>query len=367
MLATLKRYRRDLHKIPEVGFELPLTIAYVEKALAPLSCEVTYPSPSAVCAFFDAGKPDTVAFRADMDALLVEEATGADYASVHPGRMHACGHDGHTAMLLALAGVVEQRPGLLPHNVLLIFQPAEETTGGARAICESGILERYGVTSVFGIHIWPELPAGQIWTKPGAVMAKTGIVSIEIEGKSAHVARAEEGADALHAGVEFLHRAYEMAAAIPPLEERRLLKFGYMQSGSVENALSARTAVRGTMRTFSAALHERMHDALCRIATEVGEQTGCCVHVSLSEGYPPVVNDGRLYGRAMRHLGAEGPKLLERPFLTGEDFSFYQMSVPGIFFFLGTGRNIPLHAATFDFDESILLSGLGLYERLLTI
>ncbi|MEA4970313.1 MAG: amidohydrolase [Candidatus Pelethousia sp.] len=367
MLERLRTYRRDLHRIPELDFDLPRTVAYVEGMLRPLGCEVTHPAQSAVCAFFDAGKADTVAFRADLDALPVQEATGAAYSSIHPGKMHACGHDGHTALLLALAGLAAERLASLSHNVLLIFQPGEETTGGAKDICESGILEKYNTACIFGLHLWPELPKGTLWTRPGPVMAKTGIVQVEIEGKSAHVTRAAQGADALRAGVEFLHRAYAMAETIPPLDEERLLKFGLMQSGATENALSDHTYIRGTMRAFSAELHGQMHQALCGIAAAVEGETGCRLHLSLSEGYPPVVNDAALYARLMAHLGADAPALLAAPFLTGEDFSFYQQRVAGVFFFLGTGGGEPLHGAAFDFDEAVLLAGLGLYERLLAI
>ncbi|HWS29579.1 MAG TPA: amidohydrolase [Clostridia bacterium] len=367
MLETLTKYRRDLHRIPELGFELPETIAYVERVLASLNCEVIRIAQSSVCAYFDAGKRDTLAFRADMDALPIMEATGAGYASIHPGRMHACGHDGHMSMLLALAGIADKKLPELPHNVLLIFQPGEETTGGAKAICESGILERYKTACIFGMHLWPELPFGQIWTRPGAVMAQTGIVQAEIEGKSVHVAHAEEGADALYAGVEFLHRAYETAEMIAPHDEKRLLKFGCITSGTAENALSAHTAVRGTMRTFSVRMRERMIGVLQGIAEETGKRTGCRMHVSVTEGYPPVINEAGLYGRVMAHLKEDAPRTLNEPYLTGEDFSFYQARVPGVFFFLGTGGNVPLHAADFDFDEAVLVNGLCLYERLLTI
>ncbi|MCE5235002.1 MAG: amidohydrolase [Clostridiaceae bacterium] len=367
MIELLKKYRRDLHKIPELGFDLPLTTAYVEGILRELGCKVFYPAPSSVCAFFDGGKADTVAFRADMDALPVREETGAAYASGHPGNMHACGHDGHTALLLALGGLVRESLKDLPHNVLLIFQPAEETTGGAKAICESGVLEAYKACAIFGIHLWPELPKGEIWSRPGPVMAKTGIVSVEIEGKSAHVTRSEEGADALAAGVEFLHRAYEMAQRMEPLEEARLLKFGYMQSGVAENAVSAHTSIRGTLRAFSADMHGRMREALGHIAGEAGHKTGCSLTLSVSEGYPALRNDGGLYDRLLTHLGQKAPALLPRPFLTGEDFSFYQQRVPGVFFFLGTGGPAPLHSAAFDFDEAVLLKGLELYRRLLEL
>ncbi len=367
MLTALKTFRRDLHQIPELGFALEKTIAYVERVLAPLCCEVTHPAPGAVCAYFDAGRPSTIAFRADMDALPVEEATGAAYASTHPGRMHACGHDGHMSMLLGLALTAHRQLATLKHNVLLVFEPAEETTGGAKAICESGVLERYRTSAIFGIHLWPELPAGQLYTRPGALMAQTGIVTIEIEGKSAHVARAAQGADALRAGVELLHRAYETAETMAPIGEPRLLKFGLMQSGATENALSAHTSVRGTLRVFDTAFRARMHASLCAIAKDVEKTTGCRVELSLSEGYPPVYNDAALYERVQAHLGAQAPKPFNEPSLTGEDFSFYQMRVPGVFSFLGTGGTSSLHTAEFDFVEVVLLHGLRFYERLLTI
>lgn len=148
-LQELRRYRRDLHRIPELDFDLPQTIAYIEGVLRPLACEVTHPCPSCVCAFFDAGTDaaHATAIRADMDALPIAEATGAAFASTHPGKMHACGHDGHMAMALAAATFVDravrEQPGAIKRNVLFVFQPAEETTGGAKTVCESGVFERY--------------------------------------------------------------------------------------------------------------------------------------------------------------------------------------------------------------------------------
>ena len=163
-LQELRRYRRDLHRIPELDFDLPQTIAYIEGVLAPLACEVTHPCPSCVCAFFDAGvdAAHATAIRADMDALPIAEATGAAFASTHPGKMHACGHDGHMAMALAAATYVDrtirEQPGAIRRNVLFVFQPAEETTGGAKTVCESGVFERYGADRIFGFHVWPDLP-----------------------------------------------------------------------------------------------------------------------------------------------------------------------------------------------------------------
>ena len=151
MLEYMTQCRRDLHRIPELEQHLPETCAYVKAQLAALSCTVLEPTEGSVCAYFDEGKAETAAFRADMDALPVTEETGLPFASRHPGRMHACGHDGHTALLLGFARRVEARRGSLGRNVLLIFQPAEENPGGARPLCESGILERCRVSHIFGL------------------------------------------------------------------------------------------------------------------------------------------------------------------------------------------------------------------------
>ena len=187
-LEELRRYRRDLHRIPELDFDLPQTIAYIEGVLDPLACEVTHPCPSCVCAFFDAGVGAThaTAIRADMDALPIAEATGAAFASTHPGKMHACGHDGHMAMALAAATFVDrtirEQPGAIKRNVLFVFQPAEETTGGAKTVCESGVFERYGVNRIFGFHVWPDLPAGTLASRSGPLLARSSETHIHIHG-----------------------------------------------------------------------------------------------------------------------------------------------------------------------------------------
>ena len=361
------QYRRDLHQIPELDRELPETTAYLQNVLSQHPCRLFSPAEGALCAYFDAGRPDTAAFRADMDALPVEEAGDHPFRSRHPGRMHACGHDGHMAMVLSLADAIAARREPLRQNVLLIFQPAEETTGGAKDICDSGVLEEYNVRRVFGIHIWPGLPAGSIWTRPGAMMAKNSEVDLILTGRSAHIARAEEGIDALWWGTEWLRRVYAMAEGELPASELRVLRFGQMESGTVRNALSARTVLRGSLRVFSM---ETFH-FLCRRIRELGEdialESGCNAEARFSAGYPPVNNDPELVEAVRRHLGAQAPSMLETPALTAEDFSFYQQQVPGVFFFLGAGEVPPLHAADFRFDEAILERGAALYRELLDL
>ena len=205
-MKTLSEDRRALHRIPETGCRLPETAAYLRGALAEMPCTLLAPWEDAVCAYFDLGKDETVAVRSDMDALPVTERTGLPFASQHPGRMHACGHDGHMAMVLGLArrlAAGEVRP---QRNVLLIFEPAEETTGGAAPICATGLLERYHVTRVFGMHLWPELPAGVIASRAGAMMSRSCELTVEITGRSVHLARFAEGCDALDAAARLLEQ-----------------------------------------------------------------------------------------------------------------------------------------------------------------
>ncbi len=351
--------RRALHQIPELDFFLPKTMAYLKTALEGLNCQVFSPTESALCAWFDFGAPTAIAFRSDADALPILEKTGAPYASTHQGQMHACGHDGHMAMALELARRLSKKKQL-PHNVLLIFQPAEETTGGAKPICDTGILETCHVAAIFGLHLWPGLAAGTIFSRKNEMMARSCEVTVDIYGKSAHIAKAKEGIDALMAGTEFYRRAVAMEQALPETIFR-LLKFGKFQSGTVRNALSAHTHIEGSLRAFQDEIFDSLAAGLDRIANEVEESYGCTITVHKSSGYPAVLNPGDLYDRAAKCVDFAS---LELPSMTAEDFSWYQRRVPGLFFFLGIGDTPALHADTFDFDETILQKGADFLEAL---
>lgn len=368
MTLSVVDHRRALHRIPELDNQLSETTAYVRGVLAPLPCAVSSPITGSVCAFFDAGRPDTVAFRADMDALSVAEETELPFASLHEGRMHACGHDGHTAIALALAEFIGENLMKLPHNVLLIFQPSEETTGGAKQLCETGILTDRRVLRICGLHLWPGLPAGEVWSRPGPLMARTGEVTVTIRGKSVHISKAAEGRDALVAGMEFLRLVYGMAAAELPPEEPRVLRFGKMESGSLRNAVSGHTVLLGTLRTYSEVTFAFLKRRMWEIGGAVGKETGCEISISVGEGYPAVMNDAALFADLRCRLGEDAIHLLAEPVLAAEDFSFYQQAVPGVFFFLGTGDTPALHAPTFSFDdEAVLPKGLEFIKRLLFI
>ncbi|WP_216597311.1 amidohydrolase [Olsenella sp. oral taxon 807] len=379
-LDRLRRFRRDLHQIPELDFDLPKTIAYVTRELESVSeranrnstgrsiqarATVFSPSRSSVCCHFDLGTTHATAIRSDMDALPVSERTGVAYASTHPGRMHACGHDGHMSMVLGLAWWLADHLDRLPRSLLLVFQPAEETTGGAKAVCESGVFERLGVDRIYGFHLWPELPRAALASRAGALLASSREVSVSFSGRASHIARAEDGADALEACCDFLGRAYASMDECR-LEEACLLKFGRMEAGEVRNQIAASARLEGSLRTFSTTMGRRVSAELPRIARDAAEPRGCEALVSLSEGYPPVVNDENLYVRSREWLAMDDIELktLPEPLLIAEDFAWYQQWLPGMFLLLGTGTGIPLHSDRFDFDESILVAGLDVYKRL---
>ena len=214
-LQELRRYRRDLHRIPELDFDLPQTIAYIEGVLRPLACEVTHPCPSCVCAFFDAGTDaaHATAIRATWMPCPSRRQRARPLPRRIPGKMHACGHDGHMAMALAAATFVDravrEQPGAIKRNVLFVFQPAEETTGGAKTVCESGVFERYGADRIFGFHVWPDLPANTLASCSGPLLARSSETHVRIHGTSIHIAKTygvpvNESHDAALAAAKFL-------------------------------------------------------------------------------------------------------------------------------------------------------------------
>ena len=351
--------RRALHRIPELELELPETMEYLASALSKLKCRLFSPMESSLCAWFDFGASSAIAFRADCDGLPIEENTGLDFASCHPGRMHACGHDGHMAIALELARRLDKKEKL-PHNVLLIFQPGEESPGGAKYLCGDGLFAAFDVEAIFGLHLWPGLEAGRIFSRENELMSRSCEVNVDIFGRSAHIAKAKEGADALAASMEFYRRATAMEQALP-LDIFRLLKFGHMQAGTVRNAIAAEAHLEGSLRAFQDPVFEGLRECLYKIGADVSRETGCRVEISMSEGYPAVMNDPDLYRRVK---AVADVRELDEPSMTSEDFSWYQKQIPGVFFFLGLGDTPALHSRNFVFDEEILTKGADFFEVL---
>ena len=356
------QYRRDLHRIPELGRDLPRTLAYLRSVLDPLNCTLSSPIPGSLCAFFDFGRERAIAFRGDCDALPVTEKTGAPFASIHPGRMHACGHDAHMAMVLDLAVWLDRQTDL-PHNVLLVFQPAEETVGGARDLCRSGVFEEHRVDCIFGMHLWPEVPSGIIASRAEELMIHSCEVNVDIVGKPIHIVRSQYGIDALSAAVEFYRRAAELEASVPD-DLGHLLKFGKLESGTARNVVSGHAHLLGSMRAFRDEVYQALLDGMAEIGRQLEKETGCSVTVETSDGYPTVYNPPELFQDVVN--SGIPFQVLQEPVMIAEDFSWYQRHLPGMFFFLGTGPSPALHADDFHFDETILQTGADFWKALAT-
>lgn len=342
---------RALHRIPELGTDLPKTCRYVKACLEPLCCQVFQPAPGAVCAFFDFGHTHALGFRADMDALPIQEETNSPYASLHPGKMHACGHDGHTAILLELARRLNRSP--CPHNVLLIFQPAEETTGGAQTLCNLGILEKYQVTRIFALHLWPGLPSGQIFSRPGPLMSGSCALQAVFTGKSAHIAQACQGVDALRGCVRF----YDTLSPASDV----LLHFGKLTAGTAGNVVCGKAVLEGSVRAFHSHHLYAAKRAIIKCFQKAAQETGCGGGVFFCPGYPSVHNCPTLYREVSLRYPVQN---LPEPLWTAEDFSYYTQKVPGFYGLLGLGDTPALHSSAFYAEESVLVRGVDFFEQL---
>lgn len=346
---------RILHQIPETGRNLPKTLAFIHSVLRTTKGRLFSPALGSICCYFDFGRDATIAFRADMDALPLDEKTDLPHKSRHPGLMHACGHDGHTAILLELARRLNNESDL-PHNVLLIFQPAEETDGGAKDICKSGIFRTYRVSEIYGLHLWPGLPKGQLFSRPGVLMSRSCQVTAEFQGESVHIANAPAKGDALQACMQF----YACAGSIKR-QRPFLLRFGRISGGSAGNVICGNICLQGSLRTESLQEQIAMQRILKHIGITVARRTGCRADIGFSEGYPAVRNDPQLWQKMQKKNPVS---LLNRGLWTADDFSFYQREIPGIYYLMGVGDTPPLHSPYFSFDEQLLSSSAAFFHQL---
>lgn len=356
----LTHHRRALHRIPEIKFDLPKTQAYIMETLSTLSCEVSAAAGCGVLAYFDAGRSGTVAFRADMDALPVAEANSHDYVSTHPSCMHACGHDGHMAMLLVFAEWVNENISRLSRNVLLIFQPAEESGGGGEKIVETGVMKAHNVERIFALHVEPSLPAGVIASRPGPFFARASEIHLDVTGAAGHAATPGAGRDALAAAVDFIYEAYRGEEARERTYPRRL-KFCMVHAGTTTNIVANEAHVKGTLRTYSDDDYDALYAMMHMIAAQAAEKYGVEYDLNIHSGYPALINDRELYEKACRLTQIHE---IPEPYYLGEDFSYYTREAPAVLFQIGLGTGIPLHSSNFDFDEKWLNVGVELYKKL---
>jgi len=369
-LELLRMHRRALHRIPEVGEAEHKTHAYLLKHLRALNPDDlrVFADTGVRAVFYGNGEGRTIAFRADIDALPVKEETGCSFASGHEGFMHACGHDGHMANLLTLAQWLCDHRSRLIDNVVLLFQPAEETVGGAKRMVDEGALENPHVDAIYGMHLMPDIPKGKVATCAGPLMAQTCEMDFVIHGKSAHGATPHLGVDAVSAMGHLLTLFQTtVARSVDPCQQA-LLTIGKVQAGTQRNILAGTAQLEGIVRTFSNKVYDgleaRILDDLKGLEAAFGVKTEFIKRVY----YPCVENDPVEFERVKAVLGDRFVQA--KPRMTAEDFSYYQLSVPGVFVFCGCmdeTYTAPLHASTFNFDEEAMLPGLALFAGLVSM
>jgi len=371
--------RRDLHRHPEVAFHEERTAGRVEDFLRRLNLEPRRAAGTGViCDINPAGASGagrrTVALRADIDALPIQDGKDVPYASTVPGVAHACGHDGHVAMLLGAAAVLAGRRDRLPGRVRLIFQPGEELIpGGAALMIDAGALD--GVSSILGMHLWTLQPCGRAWCNAGAMMAAADEVRIAVLGRGGHGAAPHDTVDALLVGAQAVVNMQSIIARrVDPLKPA-VLSICTFRAGSSYNIIGDRAEMTGTVRTLDRGLQDQMPRLIEQVLKGTCDAHGATYEFEYRRGYPPVVNDGGVAEAAraacVAALGAGGVVSLP-PVMGGEDFSLYQAHVPGAYMFLGAGpapgadgrlEAVPHHHPRFDFDERALPLGCEVWVR----
>ena len=359
---TVIEWRRDLHQIPELGFVLPQTTAYVEKALRGMGLEVTrVVDGSGLTAIIEGNRPGkTAALRADMDALPIREETGLPFASTN-GNMHACGHDGHTSMLLGAAKILcENRD--FPGRVKLLFQPAEENDGGARNMVADHVLD--GVDAFFGMHAGnlADAKPGVFSFKKGASTASFDAFEIEIMGQGSHGARPEDGVDPIVVSAAVVSALQTLASREHRATDPYILTIGYIHGGDTYNIIPDKVEMKGSMRATDEATRQRLKQRMVEIVEGVCAAMRAKGTVRFKPGYQPTMNDSActdLSVEVARELfGEDSVEWMENPIMVSEDASEYCAEVPGCFWLYATpGKSCKHHSSTFDLDESLLWRG----------
>lgn len=363
-------WRRHLHQHPELSFHEERTAQFVADTLASFgNLEITRPTPTSVVARLTGTRPGPVlAMRADIDALPIDEKNSHDFISRHAGVMHACGHDGHTSMLLGAAKVLCGRRDELTGEIRFVFQHAEELNpGGAEELVRAGVMD--GVDMIIGAHLWLPMPYGQVGVRSGALMASPDNFVVTITGSGGHAAIPHETTDPIAIAAQVITNLQHIVARnVDPLASA-VVSVTRIAGGTTYNVIPGQVELAGTVRTFDPALRARMPELMKRIVGGITAAHGASFTFDWDAGYRPVINDEKasdLLRRAVvRALGADA--LVEAvPTMGGEDFSAYQEEVPGSFFFIGArneerGITNPHHHECFDLDERALDSGTRIF------
>nr|WP_306264009.1 M20 aminoacylase family protein [Pararhizobium sp. IMCC3301] len=365
-------WRRDLHQHPELQYDLPRTARTVAELLTGFGCDevVQGLGKTGVVAVIHgrhnkSGK--VIGLRADMDALPIVEASGKPYASKTSGRMHACGHDGHTAMLLGAARYLAETRNF-DGTAVLIFQPAEEGGAGAKAMIDDGLLDRFGIQEVFGMHNFPGLPLGDFAIRHGALMAATDEFSIVCEGYGAHAARPNLSVDPVLMGAAIVQNLQSIAARnVDPLESV-VVSVTVFQAGKAFNVIPQTAELRGTIRSLTAEVRTLAEKRLRIIVENTAAAFGGTAKIKFHRGYPVTANNPEkadfAAGIAAQIVGQSRVNTNVAPIMGGEDFSYMLEQRPGAFIFVGIGPGAGLHHPEYDFNDEVIPVGVSYWARL---
>jgi hippurate hydrolase len=364
LLDHMVRWRRALHAHPETAFEEVATARLVASVLREYGFEVTESvGKTGVVGTLQRGHGPALSLRADMDALPIAEHNHFEHRSQHEGKMHACGHDGHTAMLLGAAAALSRDTGW-SGTLHVIFQPAEEVAGGGRVMVENGLFERFPCDAVFGLHNWPGLPLGHFAINRGPMMASFDTFEILVDGKGAHAAMPEEGIDALVCASHVVIALQTIVSRRVSPKEACVVSVTQIHGGDALNVLPDRAVIRGTVRCFDAGVQERVRSLLDEIGTLTAQAHGARATLSYHYGYPATINAPAeadvAFEAARATVGAEKVTLGCKPSMASEDFAFMAQQRPGAYIWMGVDGatpRAPLHNPHYDFNDDALATG----------
>lgn len=368
--SEITEWRRDFHENPEILFETHRTSARVAELLTEFGCdEVTTGIGRTGVVGVIKGKTDTrgavIGLRADMDALPILEATNLPYASKTEGAMHACGHDGHTAMLLGAAKYLTETRNF-DGTVVVIFQPAEEGGGGGREMCEDGMMDRWGVQEVYGMHNWPGMPLGKFAIRPGSFFAATDQFEIFVKGKGGHAAKPHEGIDPIVTASQIVSSLQSIASRnVDPVEQVVVSVTSVESSSKAFNVIPQQVHLKGTVRTLTAENRDLAQARLTKLAQSVAEGFGAEAEVKYYRGYPVMVNHEEQTEFAAEVAKGISGQCDEAPLIMGgEDFAYMLEERPGAYILVGNGDTAPVHHPEYNFNDDAIPAGTSWWAEI---
>jgi len=374
MQPQLVNWRRQLHQRPELGFQEQITSEFIAQKLQEWGIEhQTGIAKTGIVATISGNRPGPVlAIRADMDALPIQEENDVPYRSLHEGKMHACGHDGHTAIALGTAYYLSQHPEDFSGTVKIIFQPAEEGPGGAKPMIEEGVLSNPEVEAIIGLHLWNNLPVGTVGVRSGSLMAAVELFRCTILGKGGHGAMPHQTVDSVLVSAQIINALQTIIARnVNPLESA-VVTVGELHAGKVYNVIADTARMSGTVRYFNPELEGYFGKRIEQLVAGICQSHGASYDLNYWRLYPPVINDAKI-AELVRSVAID---VVETPVgivpecqtMASEDMSFFLEAVPGCYFFLGSansaaGLAYPHHHPRFNFDETALGMGVEIFVR----